>query len=145
MFKIDYNIGAESFSDIEEITDIDISYRFLQGNVVFHADNVIINMAWDWIPLLDFSFRLSEIAKTLTNKEKSHECFEFTESAETLKFYKNDDELKVIPSFSPAVIEIKFEEFNIEVEKFHQSISTYIKEKVNKTIANKFVNKYLST
>ncbi|HEY2584117.1 MAG TPA: hypothetical protein VGI43_20080 [Mucilaginibacter sp.] len=143
MYKINYDVIDGSFDKIETIRDDKLRYNFLLGNVVFSSDEVKIEMEWHWIPLLDFSLCLSYIANALSNKEKASECFDFTESGETLEFSRDKANLKIVPSFCSNIIEITFDEFNKEVKKLHDDIRIYIKERtIDRTISDD-LKKYL--
>ena len=96
MYYIDYSIITASFDDLEVMTEEELRYNFLLGNVVFNSANTSIDMQWEWIPLLDFSFSLFQIVKSLSYKENSFESFEFTESTENIKFVR---EGKFYPPF----------------------------------------------
>lgn len=143
MFYIKYEIISTSFDNIEAITEEEIQYSFLLGNVIFSSENKIINMEWEWIPLLDFSYSLFKITESLTSKERVSENFEFTESNETLEFFKNGNYLKITPSFSSDFIESTFNEFVVEVKNFYEIITNYIKNKAEDKVISEALNKYI--
>lgn len=101
---------------------------------VFFSDEGKIEMEWEWIPLLDFAFCLSNIADVLMSKKNGNEYFEFTESAETIEFSKIEKQLKIIPSFSSNILNVSFIDFKTEVNVFHSKISKYIKEEIFKPV-----------
>ena len=113
------------------------------NNTTPNSANTSIDMQWEWIPLLDFSFSLFQIVKSLSNKENSFESFEFTESTENIKFVREGSTLKILPSFSPNTIYTTFDEFNNEVQTFHKKISVYIKENINEAMNKKSIDKFL--
>jgi hypothetical protein len=143
MFKVDYNIIRGSINNIDIITDEELRYNSLLGNVVFSLGGVKIDMSWEWVPLLDFSFCLSEITTALQDQEEATECFEFTESTETLKFSKKGNILKILPSFSSNTIITQFDDFKKEVKKFRYDIISYIKGQLGDKMANESLKKYL--
>ena len=97
MFNIEYEIVTASFDNIEAMTDEQLRYDFLLGNIIFKSKDMVIDMAWRWIPLLDFSISLLEICKSLSNKVIANDYFEFTESADRIEFLKNGNILKITP------------------------------------------------
>ena len=113
------------------------------GNVAVSLGAVKIDMAWEWIPLLDFLICLSKIANALQDKEQAIEYFEFTESAETLKFYKEGYIVQILPSFSSNMILTTFYDFNKAIKKFRDDIMSYSKEQLGDKIVNEFLKKYL--
>lgn len=143
MFKINYNIITASFENIESMTDEELRYNFLLGSVIFNTACDKIEMEWEWIPLLDFSYSLSEISKKLAQKESPRICFEFTESAETLEFIREGINLKIIPSFTSTIMNVFFDDYNEEVKNFHKKISDYIKVNIDNKINNNHLNKYM--
>jgi hypothetical protein len=145
MFSIDYNILSTSFDDVERMTEEELRYNFLSGSVVFNSGNCLIDMQWEWIPLLDFSFSLLGISKSLFDKESTSEYFEFTESAEQIEFRRDRHSLKIIPSFSSVTLEITFDEFANEAQAFHRRIVADIKAKIGYDTGNPILQKYLST
>lgn len=130
MFKIDYLIISENFRINSSITDIDLRYNFLLGDVYLSTESAKIDMDWEWIPLLDFAYSLSLITDSLKENDISKEFFEFTESAETIEFLKHGSQVKVIPSFSSTVLVISFEAFKKAVKDFHSDISKHIRTKM---------------
>jgi len=143
MFNIEYSIITASFEDLEVMTEEELRYNFLLGNVVFNSANTSIDMQWEWIPLLDFSFSLFQIVKSLSYKENSFESFEFTESTEIIKFIREGNTLKILPSFSPNTIYTTFDEFDNEVQIFHKEISKYIEQNIKEAMNKKPLNKFL--
>ena len=143
MFNIDFSIINASFDDLEVITEEELRYNFLLGNVVFNSANTSIDMQWEWIPLLDFSYSLFQIVKSLSYKENSFESFEFTESTENIKFMREGSILKILPSFSPNTLCITFDEFDNAVQTFHKKISMYIKENIHEVEKKKSLTKFL--
>lgn len=144
MLQIEYKIIDDFAGEIEDISDDEISYRFLLGNVSFSSSYAMIEMEWEWIPLLDMAYCLKKIARNLTTNGKSKECFEFTENAETLEFSKETEQLKINASFSPVVISTTVKEFEIATNSFHTSVSKYIRENFLLKELPQNLQKYLS-
>jgi hypothetical protein len=144
MFRIEYKIISDYFGEIEELTDEEIQYNFLLGNVSFLSSDLALEMEWEWIPLLDFSYCLRVIARNITDNEKGDECFEFTENAETLKFSTEAEQLKISFSFSSAVITTTVKDFVIATDDFHLSVSKYVRESVLSKDPPQSLQKYLS-
>ncbi len=144
MFRIEYEIITASFDNLESLTEEELRYNFLLGNVMFKTDQDIINMDWEWIPLLDFSLCLYEINKKLSNRESLIQVFEFTESAEIIEFLNTADNLKISPSFSSNNIEIPINEFDSGVRNFYYKIGLLIKEKTANKVVSTALNKYLT-
>jgi hypothetical protein len=134
MFRIEYQISSVLTEDLNNLTEDNIRYNFLPGDVCFFSDEEKIEMEWGWIPLLDFAFCLSNIADVLMSKDNANEYFEFTESAETIKFSKIGKQLKIIPSFSSNILNVSFIDFTTEVNIFHSKISKYIKGEIFKPL-----------
>ncbi len=129
MFKISYEIIQENLSDVVTITEEQIHYDFLLGNVFFITEKAEIKMDWEWIPLLDFAFCLSNIGKSLSKKQSFKECFEFTESGEIIEFSSEKNRIKIISSFSSVQLEMSIEIFVKSIEDFHCKISKYVRNK----------------
>lgn len=126
MFRIEYKIIKEQFQEIEYISDDEIQYDFLLGNVSLFSFNAKIEMEWEWIPLLDFVYCLQMIISNLKANDIDKEYFEFTENSETLEFLRQREQLKIVASFSSIVIETTFVDFEKAVYDFHLNISEYI-------------------
>lgn len=127
MFKIDYKIRTEALEEIEYVSDEEVRYNFLLGNVSLLSSNTEIEMEWEWIPLLDFAYCLQMIVRNLKANNTGKEHFEFTENAETLEFSRQREQLKIVASFSSIVIETVFVDFEKAVYDFHFNISEYIR------------------
>lgn len=143
MFRIKYNIIKERFMEIEKISDEVIQYDFILGNLILLSSDKIIEMKWEWIPLLDFAYCLKRIVGNLKVGEITKEYFEFTENVETLEFLREREQLKIIPSFSSTIIVTKFAEFEKAVYDFHFSISEHIRRNISNE-PSKALKKYLS-
>lgn len=143
MFKITYKIVTERFQGIEYISDEEIRYNFLLGNVSLVSSELEIEMQWGWIPLLDFSYCLQMISNDLKVNSVAREFFEFTENAETLEFSRENEQISIAASFSSVVIETTFLEFEKSVRGFHLSISEYIRAQILSEPPN-VLQKYLS-
>jgi hypothetical protein len=144
MLQIVYKIIDDFAGELENISDDEISYSFLLGNVSLYSSHAMIEMEWEWIPLLDMAYCLKEIARNLTTNGEAKECFEFTENAETLEFSKEAEFLKITASFSSTVISTTIEEFEIATSNFHRSISKYIRANILIKEPPKNLQKYLS-
>jgi len=144
MLLVEYKIIDEVVGEIENITDEEIRYNFLLGNVSLISSSALIEMEWEWIPLLDIAFSLKEIARNIKTNHKSKECFEFTENAETLEFSKEAEQVKISASFSPAVILSTLKDFENATNKFHSDISKYIRNNIISEEPPKNLQKYLS-
>ncbi|MDR1054492.1 MAG: hypothetical protein LBL90_01400 [Prevotellaceae bacterium] len=130
MFKVEYKIITEQLKEIEYISDEEIQYNFLLGNVSLLSANAKIEMKWEWIPLLDFAYCLQMIVSNLNANDTAKEYFEFTENAETLEFSKQREQLKIVASFSSRVIETTFLDLKKGVYDFHFNISEYIRSSI---------------
>lgn len=143
MFKIKYEIMSEQYKDVDTITEEDIQYNFLLGNLWLVTSDAEINMKWEWIPLLDFAYCLSRIVSYLKTNDSSKEYFEFTENVETLEFSKQRESLRIVASFSSTIIETTFADFERAVDDFNISISEYIRVNITNQPPNA-LQKYLS-
>lgn len=130
MFRIEYKIITEQLQEIEYISDEEIRYDFLLGNVSLFSSNAEIEMEWEWIPLLDFAYCLQMIVSNLKANDSAKEYFEFTENAETLEFSKQRKKIKIVASFSSTVIETTFVDFEKAAHDFHLNISEYIRRSI---------------
>lgn len=126
MFKIDYKIITNQLEELECISDEEIRYNFLLGNVSLISSEASIEMEWEWIPLLDFSICMRMIVSRLKEKVCETEFFEFTENAEKLEFSKQGKQLKILTTFTSKVIDTKFADFEKAIYDFHLSINEYI-------------------
>lgn len=143
MFRIEYRIVADQFQEIDNISDEEIRYNFLLGNVFLFSSNSEIEMEWEWIPLLDFADCLKRIVGNLRANVTTKEYFEFTENAETLEFSKQGEQLKIAASFSPTIIETTFVDFENAVYDFNVSISEHILKNISNDPPG-VLQKYLS-
>lgn len=144
MFNIKYEIISEQFDDVNNITDEEIQYNFLLGNVYLHSTNAEIEMEWEWIPLLDFAYCLQKIATNLKGDDTIKEYFEFTENTETLEFSRQGEQLKIVASFSSIIIETMFVDFEKAIYDFHIGISEYIRNNTTNELPS-VLQKYLSS
>ena len=143
MLEIKYQIINQNFDDLESMSETNIRYDFLLGNITLFSSDVKIEMEWGWIPLLDFAYCLKEIAINLKNSGTCKEYFEFTESAETLGFLRNENQLDISASFSSEIIKTDWDTFEKAVNDFHFSISAYIRSNISNE-PPKILQKYLS-
>lgn len=143
VFRIEYKIIAEQLEELEHLSDEEIRYNFLLGNVNLISSTAQIEIEWDWIPLLDFAYCLQMIVNKLKANGIAKEYFEFTENAETLGFSRQREKLKIVPSFSSVVIETTFVDFEKAVYDFHLNISEYIRRSILDTPPG-VLQKYLS-
>lgn len=143
MFRIEYKVIQEEFTGIERMSEEEIRYNFLLGNLILFSPNTRIEMEWEWIPLLDFAYGLKEIVSNLKNNDYSKEYFEFTENAETLEFSRQKESLKIVATFSSVVIETTLKSFEKAIYDFHFSISEYIRRNISKE-RQIVLKKYLS-
>ncbi len=143
MFKIEYKIIQEQFTGIERISEKEIQYNFLLGNITLFSSDTKIEIEWEWVPLLDFAYCLKEIVSNLKINAVAKEYFEFTENAETLEFSRQAEQLNIIASFSSTIIETTLAAFEKAVSNFHSAISKYIQEKLSHK-PPKILQKYLS-
>jgi hypothetical protein len=143
MFRIRYQIVNQSFNNLELLSEMDVRYDFLLGNVSLISSNAEIEMEWEWIPLLDFAYCLQMIVSNLKAKDTAKEYFEFTENAETLEFSRQGEQLKIVASFSSTVVETIFADFEKVVYDFHFSISEHIRINISNEPPS-VLQKYLS-
>lgn len=144
MLRIEYKIITPYFGEIEDITDEEIHYDFLLGSISLFSPDAVIEMEWEWIPLLDFAYCLKNIAKNILPNYKAVENFEFTENAETLEFSKEAEQLRISASFSPIVISASVIDFDMAITEFHSSISEYIRKNILSKELPENLQKYLS-
>ncbi len=144
MFRIEYKIITERLEEIEHISDEEIQYRFLLGNVSLLSFDNAIKMEWEWIPLLDFAYCMQQIVNSQkANRAIAKEYFEFTENAETLEFSRQNEQLKIAASFSSAIIKTTLASFEKAVYDFHFSISEHIRRNITSEPSS-VLQKYLS-
>jgi hypothetical protein len=143
MFWIEYKIIHEQFAGLEKISDEEIRYNFLLGNLILISPDAIIEMKWEWIPLLDFAYCLKNIVNNLKTDNTFKEYFEFTENAETLEFSMQKERLKIVASFSSVIIETTLADFEDAVYDFHFNISEHIRKNISNELP-KVLQKYLS-
>lgn len=142
MFKIKYKIISKQFDDIDNITEEEIQYDFLLGNLSLLTSSTEIKMDWEWIPLLDFAYCMQGIVNNLKGNDTAKEYFEFTENAETLEFLKLSEQLKITSSFSSMMMEIRFSDFEKGVYDFHFRLSEYVRNNISSEPSN-ILQKYL--
>lgn len=128
MFRIEYTIIHCQFIGIEKMSDEEIRSYFLLGNVLLTSSDAKIEMEWEWIPLLDFAYCLKQIGSRLRDDDPAKDLFEFTENAETLKFFKHMEQVRIEASFSSRIIETTLGEFEKAVKDLHSGISEYIRK-----------------
>lgn len=143
MFNIKYEIISEQFNDVSNITEEEIQYNFLLGNLLLLTPNAEIEMEWEWIPLLDFAYCLKRIVSNLKINDTAKEYFEFTENAETLEFSRQREQLKIVASFSSSMVETTFADFEKAVYDFNISISEHIRRNISNELPS-VLQKYLS-
>lgn len=142
MFRIEYKIEEDSIS-IENISEEDIQYNSFTGFVSFHSSDLIIDIHWDWIPLLDFAFCLHSILKSFQSKINDKQIFEFTENDEYLMFSLDENRVNISGSFSSIQINTTLDEFENGVCEFHLSISDFVRSKLVGKNIPEFLQNYL--
>lgn len=143
MFRIEYKIITERLEKIAHLSDEEVRYDFLMGNVSFLSSAAFIEMEWEWIPLLDFSYCLQMIVKGLKANDIAKEYFEFTENAETLGFLRQRERLRITASFSSIIVETTIRDFEKAANDFHLSISDHIRISVASELPT-VLQRYLS-
>lgn len=140
---INYEIITPNAKVIETNSEVEIHYDFLLGSISLISSDNLIEMNWDWIPLLDFAFCLKVIFRYLDTNIYNREYFEFTENGETLEFIKDGDNLKIVASFTTSIIETTFTDFEKAVNNLNISISEYILKNITNEPPS-ILQKYLS-
>lgn len=143
MFGIDYKIITAPRQEIEYITEEEIQYKFLLGNVFLFSSNGEIKMEWGWIPLLDFAYCLKMIVKNLKANNTAKEYFEFTENNEKLEFSREGEQLKIRTTFPMPILETTLTEFEKALYEFHINISGNVRRTVKGELPS-ILQKYLS-
>ena len=129
MFRIEYKIEEDSIS-IENISVEDIQYNIFAGVVSFHSSDLVIDIDWDWIPLVDFAYCLHSILKSFRSKINDKQIFEFTENDEYLMFSLDKNRVNISGSFSSIQINTTLDEFEKGVSEFHLSISDFVRSRI---------------
>jgi len=130
MFRIEYKIVIDEPISFENLSVEDIQYNFLTGVVSLHSNDLVIEIDWDWIPLLDFAFSLQSILKSFQSRIIEKQIFEFTENDEVLMFSLKENGLNISASFSSIQLHTTLAEFEIGVREFHLRISDFVRSKV---------------
>lgn len=143
MLKIEYKIINDNIHKFKSLNNAQIHYYFLLGDVSIISDYEIIDINWNWIPLLDFADCLGHILSDLKNGSNK-EYFEFTENEATIEFSLEKDELKIKASFLPKnIIKTSLDDFEKAINIFHSKISKYIRESISGEIPS-ILEEYLA-
>jgi len=128
MFNITHKFLTPTSKLISVPDEESLRYYLFLGTVQLVNGNDSINIDWDNIPLLDFSYIMFCISEILSNKIEATESFSFTESDDTISFLKKEADLHITTSYSSEKIEGKFDEFAKEAKSFYKKIVTEIED-----------------
>lgn len=134
MFEISYYVNK--YSEGEVISREDLNYNFLLGGVIFKKGTTKIEMPWDWIPLLDFAYSMCVIINNLKKENIFKDTFDFTESNDSLSFFKECGLITIIPSFSENMVDVPLDQLILTIKGFYLEIFIMAeKELINKNIS----------
>lgn len=123
MFKMSFSILQKDLQiNKKDISEGSVAYDFLPGNIKLQTDSGIIDMSWGWITVLDFAIFFKRICNSLSRKIIGIEEFGFTENDEYLELSRENDTVKIRPSFEGDTLMVDFEEFCKEVYRFYDSV-----------------------
>lgn len=108
--------------DNKHISEGDVEYDLLPGNIQLQTNSGLIDMSWGWVTVLDFAIFFKRICNILSHKEDGCQKFGFTENDEYLQLCREKDTIKIHPSFDGDTLVVNFEEFSKEVDKFYNSV-----------------------
>jgi len=130
----DWN-NSKSDIDLNKVTKADLHYNLFLGDIIFKIKNCDFSAIWGWIPILDFAVGVYFALEELRNADSS--IYEFTESNETIKFIKINENVKVIASYTEGLIEINYQEILLAERKFLRSFIIDISNKYPVLVNNK--------
>ena len=122
MFEIKYNFSADDSEEEVYADEKSVQYNLFPGNLLFEKDHESFVMDCNDMPVIDFAFRMLQISNFLFQKKQTKKEFEFAQTNEKITFEKNDDKVKIIPSFSARTLEMSFEDFKKGIVQFHKNV-----------------------
>ncbi|SFC82836.1 hypothetical protein SAMN05421747_13216 [Parapedobacter composti] len=143
MFEIKYNFSKNNNVSAVDADETALRYHLFLGSLILKRENKSIVIDWDWIPLIDFAICLLAIYNSLHKKTQGEEEFEFTESDARITFQKNENNIKIITSFSDEALEMNMEEFQKAINKFYKDIIFEVAKENQEIKGNNSFNEYL--
>lgn len=143
MFEIKYNFSDNDTEELLYPDEKSLRYNHYRGNLILQNGKDSIFIDWNRTPLIDFSLSILQICNVLLEKRDAGEEFEFTETNEKIAFEKNNDKVKIIPSFSIVTLEIDFEEFRKAIKKYYKTFALDVISKNQSLRINVLLLNYL--
>ena len=141
MFELDYKIELhESPIDLSKMSEADLRYRFMLGDIAIKAGDVNFSTEWGWVPILDFAFALDRAAERL--QEECEFLFEFTESEAWIKFERNLRLVKISASYVEGHATVELSHLADAVDGFFERVIEEASD-VRGFLDNTFVQEYL--
>ena len=97
-----------------------LRYEAFLGDVILRIDGIDFSAQWGWVPVLDFAMGMENVLADLLDKGRS--VFEFTESANELRFAKEGDVIHVSGTYVNGQASMRLEEFQSAVSRFSERV-----------------------
>jgi hypothetical protein len=112
--------------DLGTLSEANLRYEVLLGDVVLLSSDVDLSARWGWIPLLDFV--VGVIAALRRLPESRHEVFDFTESGSELRFYHDDGAVEIRANYAAGTISISYDDLLEEATRFAVRVIRELRE-----------------
>lgn len=114
---LDYVLTEDSGDvDLATADEATLRYHCFPGDIVLRIGETDLGTDYGWVPVLDFAATLQSIAAAL--EESDHQVFEFTESEATIEFSRENDVVRVKPSYADSAAEVPYAEFRQAADEF---------------------------
>jgi hypothetical protein len=141
---LDYRLNEDSETDWSSVTEEDLRYRVVLGNLVFHVGDKDFSADWGWIPMVDLAASFAEIVRKLEGGSAS-ETFEFTESDAWVRFERKGEKVLVSTSYGEGAGEIALHSASEAVKSFRERLRTDLVSKHPQAAHNAAVRKLLGS
>jgi hypothetical protein len=141
---LDYRLNEDRETDWSSVTEEDLRYRVVLGNLVFHVGDKDFSADWGWIPMVDLAASFAEIVRKLEGGSAS-ETFEFTESDAWVRFERKGEKVLVSTSYGEGVGEIALHSASEAIRSFRERLRSELVRQHPQAAHNAAVRKLLGS
>jgi hypothetical protein len=141
---LDYRLNEDRETDWSSVTEEDLRYRVVLGNLVFHVGDKDFSADWGWIPMVDLAASFAEIVRKLEGGSAS-ETFEFTESDAWVRFERKGEKVLVSTSYGEGVGEIALHSASEAIKSFRERLRSELVRQHPQAAHNAAVRKLLGS
>jgi hypothetical protein len=141
---LDYRLNEDRETDWSSVTEEDLRYRVVLGNLVFHVGDKDFSADWGWIPMVDLAASFAEIVRKLEGGS-ARETFEFTESDAWVRFERKGEKVLVSTSYGEGVGEIALHSASEAIKSFRERLRSELVRQHPQAAHNAAVRKLLGS